>query len=929
MRSFYGLVFLLLLAATSRGQSNCPPLQTPAVDPSKLLFSAGQEEELGQILRQQTESEFRVIQEDPTLLYLRRVGDRVVRQLPDIGLHYEFVLYDQPEIQAFSMPGGRIYVSRKMVAFLRNEDELAGLLGHELGHLVARQQAMDLSFEFREVLGLKSVAPDEDLLALYNRLVDSVRMRRNHSAPSSNEDKNQKVADLLGVRAVARAGYSPQAFPDLLDRLMVTKGKTGNWFSDLFGATSQDSKRLREALKDVGTLPASCVETRTPSKSGEFEQWQESVLRYRGIGHLERLSGVLSRKQLSNPLRGDIEHFRFSPDGKYILAQDDGGIYLVSRDPLKFVFRIDAVDAHPAQFSPDSRQIEFFSSSLRVETWDIDRQEQVSIKDIPALHGCRQSALSPDAKYFACFSEDFELILYNVSTGDPIFKKEKFYDFDSGINGYEGLFKLLDFLIHPDVVTLRFSPDSRYFAASSRTKEEVVIDLSNEKKISVSGAVRTAMEYSFTFLGPNRIVGVDAFKPQNSPVVEFPTGKVLDHAALGGRSLIAATDPGFVLVRPAGESAVGGFSLDQKKYAFSNRMAATDVWNGIVVSERLNGEIGLYKLPDFKTPSTVQLPMGKLGALRTFLASPDLKWVALSGKTRGGVWNIDSTERAFYVRSFQNAYYAPDSTFYLDFPEIEKAGREIAVLRPSTKQSKSRPVEKDDKITLFGSTLLRTKRNQKGQDSRNFSLEALDLVTLQPLWTRNFPKQGPEVTGPTSDGKLVFTWNARADGLREELARDPNIQNLWNKENPKDTDVFLEVINEKDGSVFGGAVVRTGKNSFFPEQKNSAGDWLVITDNRNRVLLYSKSTGQQKAKWFGYRPQISKKGDRLCLANGRGRLIVYDLHTLKESMELLFLNSVSAFNFSEDGNRLLALTDDQTVFVIDVTAGLPATSFTK
>ena len=62
------------------------------------------------------------------------MGQRVARHLPDTGIHFEFLLYDRPEIQAFSMPGGRIYVSRKMIAFLKNEDELAGVLGHETGH---------------------------------------------------------------------------------------------------------------------------------------------------------------------------------------------------------------------------------------------------------------------------------------------------------------------------------------------------------------------------------------------------------------------------------------------------------------------------------------------------------------------------------------------------------------------------------------------------------------------------------------------------------------------------------------------------------------------------------------------------------------------------------------------------------------------------
>src|SRR5260370_5159255 len=147
------------------------------------------------------------------------MGDRVAQHLPDTGLHYQFLLYDQPEIQAFSMPGGRVYVSRKMVAFLRNEDELAGLLGHELGHLAARQQAMELSRRFRDVLGPRTLSPDEDLFGLYNQFVESVRLKKRHAQPSGEEDRQQKIADQLGLQSVSRSGYTPQAFPHLFDRI--------------------------------------------------------------------------------------------------------------------------------------------------------------------------------------------------------------------------------------------------------------------------------------------------------------------------------------------------------------------------------------------------------------------------------------------------------------------------------------------------------------------------------------------------------------------------------------------------------------------------------------------------------------------------------------------------------------------------------------
>jgi WD40 repeat protein len=926
MRCTSLFAIISLLASGAHAQSTCPPLLAPVPDPAKLLFTPQQEGELGEIVRQQLESKFLVIEDDQVTAYLKRIGDRVARHLPQSGLHYEFLLYDQPEIQAFSMPGGRVYVSRKIVAFLHNEDELAGLLGHELGHLAVRQQALDMSRDFREVLGIKTLSGDEDLFGLYNQFMESVRLKKRHSQPSGEEEKSQKIADQLGVQSVARAAYAPQAFPDFLDRLMQTKGKTGNWFTDLFGATPADSKRLREALKEIATLPASCIEAKGPAPSEEFHQWQAAVLHYRGIGHAEHLSGVLSRKQLNNPLRGDIEHFRFSPDGKFLLAQDEGGIYVLAREPLKFVFRIDAADAQRAQFSPDSHQVVFFSSGLRVETWDVERQEQSSVTDVPTLGGCRQTELSPDAKFLACMDNNLGLTLYDVATGEVIFKKERFFDYDTGFSGYGGLFRLISFLMNQDLATLRFSPDARYFAASSRTKEEVVIDLTTQKKISVPGAIHTAMQYAFTFVGPGRIIGVDTFNPQKSPLVEFPSGKVLDHVPLGGGSLVAATNPRYILIRPIQDRPVGAFDLEQKKMVFSNRMSATDVWGDAFSSELLDGEIGLYKVAKPEDKIVLQLPLGKVGILRTFTASPDLKWLAVSSRTRGGVWNLDTNSRVFHIRAFQNAFYASNGNFFMDFPEFEKAKREMAVLSPVTQQSKGREIDKDDDLTFFGDVFLRTKHNDKNRNvRRNFELDALDMATGKPLWSRNFPKQGPWISGSASSGKLILVWNAKADGLREELAHGPKLQERWSKENPGDSDFFIEVLNARDGTVSGGAVVRTGKYSVQPEYQEAVGDWLVVTDNLNRVLLYSVFTGEQKAKWFGYGPRISRDGDRLCLSNGRGHLVVYDLHSLKQISDFFFTSRISGNLFSGDGQRLFVLTNEQMGYILDVSA-TPATS---
>ena len=65
---------------------------------------------------------------------LTRIGEKLLATLPPTGIHYRFRIYDSGEVNAFSVAGGRVYVSRKLIAAVKNEDELAGVLAHELGH---------------------------------------------------------------------------------------------------------------------------------------------------------------------------------------------------------------------------------------------------------------------------------------------------------------------------------------------------------------------------------------------------------------------------------------------------------------------------------------------------------------------------------------------------------------------------------------------------------------------------------------------------------------------------------------------------------------------------------------------------------------------------------------------------------------------------
>ena len=154
----------LLRAAALAQQQQCAP---PAILPSATepnIFTPEQEVYLGDAVAEHIQRNYRVIEDPAVTDYLTRIGQRLVKNLPLNSLKFQFFLVDLPDANAFVIPGGRVYLSRKLVAAAQTEDELASVMAHELGHLVARHSAIDVTRKFKEVLNITQVGDRRDIL---------------------------------------------------------------------------------------------------------------------------------------------------------------------------------------------------------------------------------------------------------------------------------------------------------------------------------------------------------------------------------------------------------------------------------------------------------------------------------------------------------------------------------------------------------------------------------------------------------------------------------------------------------------------------------------------------------------------------------------------------------------------------------------------
>ncbi|MFK7882833.1 MAG: M48 family metalloprotease [Phycisphaerales bacterium] len=160
--------------------------------------------------------------------YVDRIGAKLVAQIepgvPD--LEWEFTLLDSEVINAFALPGGKVFMTRGLAAQLSNEAEMAGVLGHEVGHVTARHANQRMStqklFNFGLGIGAVSVAASDSDSSYrkYGQIsLPVVAVGGNLTMLKFGRDEESE-ADMLGMRYMSKAGYDPRAQRRVMEVLM-------------------------------------------------------------------------------------------------------------------------------------------------------------------------------------------------------------------------------------------------------------------------------------------------------------------------------------------------------------------------------------------------------------------------------------------------------------------------------------------------------------------------------------------------------------------------------------------------------------------------------------------------------------------------------------------------------------------------------------
>jgi predicted Zn-dependent protease len=202
---FVGPVLLLLpfvkFSGVSRGQIN--------------FYSLDDERRLGEEAVQRMESETPLVRHPRVSEYLQRLGAAIASGAAPPGVTYQFRMLDTPLVNAFALPGGFVYVTSGLVVAVRDEAQLAGVLAHEIAHVVARHGTQQLSRE-QLVAFFTSVGEAFLVGVMFPHTLPSA-VTEVENLPYTRTDEIQ--ADDLAVGYLYAAGYHPEGLATFLDLL--------------------------------------------------------------------------------------------------------------------------------------------------------------------------------------------------------------------------------------------------------------------------------------------------------------------------------------------------------------------------------------------------------------------------------------------------------------------------------------------------------------------------------------------------------------------------------------------------------------------------------------------------------------------------------------------------------------------------------------
>jgi hypothetical protein len=679
----------------------------------------------------------------------------------------------------------------------------------------------------------------------------------------------------------------------------------------------------------------------------------------------EQLHGVLSRTQFSLPLRSPATQVRFSPDGNFLFVQFESGIFVLTRKPLAVQSWIYAPGILTPRFAIASQALVLATQNLEISWWNLVGNTEIDRRAMNPPDGCVVSELSQDGSLAACFDPKLMLRVYETRTGEQIVAESggrlvpAFFSAlvrrseetaSAHMIGY-AVADSMRALASKDLFgwRLEFSPNGRYVLLLSRRQKAMAVDLIARKTISPPSTIEKHPDAPICFESEHKVVIFEPERGGEGRIIEFPSGQTVQNLPLVATSAEVATQEEYLLLRktnPDGKREVQVLERNSAKIVKTALETTLDVWDGLLAAYTDDGVLELIQLSENETRARAILPFPTLPLLRAAGASRDLGEIAVAIRGAGGVFQTDTGRRMQTLDRAIGVCFANDSELYV---EALKNGDEFVsqvlnvrtgtVLALWKEKLRISPTSTIIDAQSSGPVILFHKQSNVGKSLDNQTmiytlpgrvderkLWARDMQSGQELWRRTWSDDPPVPYADPQGERVLLGWRAITNGGRALAKRYPEVRRQLNSVNLSIDDAVFEVLDVRTGQPLGTVFVRAGWGPESFDAAFSVGNSVIFERDPARVSVYSLSTGKITAKIYGHYVSASGPASLLAAADGN-RLRLFDLSGGSKRDEYLFPDAPVYTHFSKEGKRLLVLTEQQFIYVLDIAAagaGVPA-----
>ena len=228
-------------------------------DKDFVLMSEQQEIQMGAQAHQDVLKEYAALDNPALQAYVNEVGQRLAKQSHRPNLQWHFTVVDSPDVNAFALPGGYVYITRGILAYLNSEAELAGVVGHEIGHVTARHGVRQQSTA--TAAGLGAVLGSILVPGLGNQAGSTLLQTLAQSWTAGYGREHELESDRLGAQYLAKTGYNPQAMIEVIGVLKNQElfaaeqakrdGKKPSTYHGTFDTHPSNDARLKQVVGEA------------------------------------------------------------------------------------------------------------------------------------------------------------------------------------------------------------------------------------------------------------------------------------------------------------------------------------------------------------------------------------------------------------------------------------------------------------------------------------------------------------------------------------------------------------------------------------------------------------------------------------------------------------------------------------------------------